>query len=70
MWGELILASCKRFFNPPSQFSRLGIFVSSSVLQILQIKKWNIGMAQKEGRQDGDGLYTYTHSARINSQPV
>ena len=23
-----------------------------------QIRKWNIGMAQNEGRQDRDGLYT------------
>ena len=33
MWGEL--ASRKRLFNPPSQFSRLGILVSSSALCFL-----------------------------------
>ena len=30
------------------------------ILQVnekLQIRKWNIGMAQKESRQDQDGLY-------------
>ena len=32
VWGEL--ASRKRLFNPLSQFSRLGILVSSSVLLI------------------------------------
>ena len=26
-------------------------------MKILQIRKWNIGMAQKEGRQDRDGLH-------------
>ena len=33
VWGEL--ASHKRLFNPPSQFSRLGILVSSSVLLVV-----------------------------------
>ena len=33
----------------------------------MQITKWNIGLAQKEGEQDQDGLYTlysihHTHS--------
>ena len=31
-----------------------GSFLS---IILLQIRKWNIGMAQKEGRQDRDGLY-------------